>query len=250
VIVVDNNSSDATAYIAARFPFVKVLQESRQGVVFARNTGFDAVRGDIIGRIDADTQIAKDWVATIIDLFAEPSREVISGSMQYHTIAAAQLVNRVDLQIRRYMARTLGKNVAVQGANMALRRSTWRAIRDEVCCSGGLHEDFDIAIHATSNGYQVSFEESLVASIAYRQAACEFRPFVTYACLSPKTYTRHDLSAGRRMYQIVAFVIIMYPIIKCLKLGYDELHNRFSWRKLFFNDQLARVNPATFVDIV
>src|SRR5688572_27451257 len=55
VIVVDNNSTDGTVEVAGRYPFVTVLHEWRQGVVHARDCGFDAAKGDIIGRIDAET---------------------------------------------------------------------------------------------------------------------------------------------------------------------------------------------------
>jgi glycosyltransferase involved in cell wall biosynthesis len=63
VIVVDNNSNDGTAAIAAAYPFVTLITIARQGVVYARDAGFDAAKGEIIGRIDADTHIAPDWLA-------------------------------------------------------------------------------------------------------------------------------------------------------------------------------------------
>ncbi|HYH36312.1 MAG TPA: glycosyltransferase family A protein, partial [Candidatus Saccharimonadales bacterium] len=51
VIVVDNNSTDDTRLVASRFDFVEILHEPRQGVVHARNRGFNAARGEIIARI-------------------------------------------------------------------------------------------------------------------------------------------------------------------------------------------------------
>jgi glycosyltransferase involved in cell wall biosynthesis len=57
VIVVDNNSTDATVSIARSFPFVRVITAKCQGVIHARNRGFNAARGEIIGRIDADTRL-------------------------------------------------------------------------------------------------------------------------------------------------------------------------------------------------
>ena len=55
VIVIDNNSTDNSLSIAQQFPFVRVIHEKRQGIVYARNAGFDAVQADIIARIDADS---------------------------------------------------------------------------------------------------------------------------------------------------------------------------------------------------
>src|SRR4051812_42172740 len=73
VIVVDNNSTDGTAAIAKRFPFVRLLTEKKQGVVHARNTGFKATRGGIIGRIDADTILPPTWVAQVQTIFTAKS---------------------------------------------------------------------------------------------------------------------------------------------------------------------------------
>src|SRR4051812_20611833 len=69
VIVVDNNSSDASAQIAVSYSFVTLIKEMKQGVVHARNTGFDAVSGEVIGRIDADTIIPNDWTIQIAQIF-------------------------------------------------------------------------------------------------------------------------------------------------------------------------------------
>ena len=79
VIVVDNNSTDQTVAIAQRYPFVRLLHEKRQGVVFARDRGFTAARGDVIGRTDGDSILAPDWVAEIHRIFANPTVDAASG---------------------------------------------------------------------------------------------------------------------------------------------------------------------------
>ena len=71
VIVVDNNSSDSSLAVALSFDFVSVITEPRQGVVHARNTGFNAAKGDLIGRIDADTVLPADWVAKALQIMQE-----------------------------------------------------------------------------------------------------------------------------------------------------------------------------------
>src|SRR6478735_8314220 len=171
VIVVDNNSTDGTAAIARSFPFVTVLEESRQGVVYARDRGFDAASGDIIGRIDADTLISADWVATVQQLFAEDAElGAVSGAMLYRDVSFASAVNRVDAWWRARMARLLGNEVGLQGASMALRRSVWQAVRSDVCHDSGLHEDLDLCIHANQRGLTMRFDKRLVASVCFRQA--------------------------------------------------------------------------------
>ena len=53
IIMVDNASDDRTVEIAERFEGIRIIQEARKGIVFARNAGFDAATGEIIARCDA-----------------------------------------------------------------------------------------------------------------------------------------------------------------------------------------------------
>ncbi|HEY1064191.1 MAG TPA: glycosyltransferase family 2 protein [Candidatus Saccharimonadales bacterium] len=248
VLVVDNNSTDGTPALAAAFPFVRVLYEARQGVVYARDHGFNAAKGEIIARIDADTVAGEDWIATLQTLFADPTTYLVTGSVSVREIGAARLASRVDLFWRRYLHRRLKSRVGLQGANMALRRSVWRAIRGEVCHERGLHEDFDLGVHAHEYGFGSRFAEELRVSVCHRQCDAGFRRFADYALTSPRTYLFHGVKEGRIMYRVVAFVLVAYPIIAVLSRGYDERLGRFSFAKLLSASTPLRVNPATFVD--
>ena len=248
VIVVDNNSSDNTVMIAKRFPFVTVLQERRQGVVHARNCGFNAARGDIIGRIDADTIISQDWVETVQLLFENDKLDAVSGSVRYEQVAWSRLITRIDLAFRRHFARRLGREVALQGANMALRRSSWRSVRSRVCLKSGLHEDFDLAIHLTKAGKMVRFDESLRAIVCNRRIESSLPDFYCYVMLAPRTYAKHGLKSGRYMYSAVVLSLISFWLLKLLYRGYDSETGRFYWRSMFTASQVVRVNPATFVE--
>jgi glycosyltransferase involved in cell wall biosynthesis len=83
VIVVDNNSCDDTAAIAARYG-VRVVKEPQQGVCAARQRGVDCARGEIIISTDADTTQPRDWLRTIDARFAESARVVaVAGPCRY-----------------------------------------------------------------------------------------------------------------------------------------------------------------------
>lgn len=248
VIVVDNNSNDDTVAIARRYDFVTILHETRQGVVFARDTGFNYAGGAIIGRIDADTILDANWVETVQSIFAGSNVGAVTGSVTYHDMAYSKLVNSADLMVRTVLARVLGDEVAIQGANMAIRRAVWQDIRSDVCRTGGMHEDFDLAIHTNWGGHKVAFNPALTAAIGYRQAGSSFLNFVKYAFLSPKTYARHGLKSHRYMYPVVALVIVCYVALKLLHRGYDKEAHKFSWSALFGSQAQQRVNPATYVD--
>ena len=107
VIVVDNNSTDATAEIAAGYPFVTVLSEWRQGVVHARDCGFDAARGDIIGRIDAETVMPEDWVERVQDIFVVRNIDAVSGSIGFTDVPFEPFFARIELFCRQYLSRFL-----------------------------------------------------------------------------------------------------------------------------------------------
>lgn len=249
VIVVDNNSTDSTILIAESFSFVTVLHERRQGVVYARDRGFNAATGDIIGRIDADTLISPDWIAMLRSLYNEdPDLAAVTGKVTFYGMALSGLLDYVDLCIRRRMARLLGREVAMQGANMAVRRNAWQQVRRGVCRGANMHEDHDLAIHLNRDGYLVRFDERIVVAIDSRRLQSTWRDFCKYAWLSPHTYSRHHLKSQRHMYPIVALAVVCYLPLKLLRRGFDVRTQRFSWRQALISPMTPRVNPATFVD--
>lgn len=248
VIVVNNNSTDQTAAIAHRFPFVRLLHEPRQGVVFARTTGFDAATGDIIGRIDADTILPSTWVAEVQRVFAAEDIGAASGSVDYHYVPWARFFSMLDQYIRRYLAWSLGRQYTLQGVNLALRRSVWQASKPLLCHTGDMHEDFDLSIHIREAGYKTIFAPSLRCSAVFRQATGSWRNFTRYVLLTPGTYAQHRITRRYVLYPVVGMAILAYPVLHVLSLGYDEQLDGFSWEKLFSVKSQSRVNPATFVE--
>lgn len=248
VIVVDNNSTDESIEIARHFDFVTVLSEPRQGVVHARNTGFNAARGEIIGRIDADSRLQPDWAEVVAKTFTEDSVACISGTVRYHDMSFKRAANATDLFFRRWLAKRLDNEIAMQGANMALRRSVWQVVRAHVCDVSGMHEDFDLGIHIAKLGGKLAFVETMIASVGFRQVDGSFHGFSRYVLLSPETYRQHGLKSQRYFYPIVYLVLSGFLLLKLAHQSYDADLEGFSWRKLFENKTKARVNPATFVD--
>lgn len=246
VIVVDNNSTDKTAEIARSFPFVKLLSEKRQGVVFARDRGFNAAKGEIIGRIDVDTILPADWVQNVQKIFAYSQVSAVSGAMHYD-VALAQTVDKIDLFFRRRLARLLGESdtVFLQGASMAMRRSAWLRVRHALCRKGNMHEDFDLAIHLQEHGYEVAFDERLHANISARRTDVSFLQFANYVFMSPHTYAQHQLESRKHMYTVVAIAILCYIPARILYRGYDIKRDKFSWTRVFTSRlEPSRVDPT------
>ena len=66
VILVDDGSTDDTAYIAAQFPWVHYIHQSNQGLSHARNTGAAAAKGDVFAYTDSDCMADVDWLYYLI----------------------------------------------------------------------------------------------------------------------------------------------------------------------------------------
>ena len=250
VIVVNNNSTDTSVAVAKGYPSVTVIDEKRQGVVFARDTGFSAARGDIIGRIDADTIISDDWVETVQQLFSDQLKPIdaLSGAVSYHDMPWKAFIGRLDLVFRQWIANGMDDQVYLYGANMAIRRSTWYKVRHSVCRRGGIHEDFDLAIHLAALGATVVFDQRLKAAVSLRRFDVGFLNFWQYAWLNPRTYLVHGKRAEPRMYTVIALVITNFYAIQMVYRSYDATTDRLALANLFNQRPHLRVNPATFVD--
>jgi glycosyltransferase involved in cell wall biosynthesis len=87
VIVVDNNSSDATrevveSYKAKGYENLRYIFEPKQGVSHARNAGIGEARGEIIAFADDDVRVSKEWVARIKAAFDEhPEIDFLGGKI-------------------------------------------------------------------------------------------------------------------------------------------------------------------------
>lgn len=85
VVVVNNNSSDDTAVVCAGYaPGVRMVDEPRQGLSYARNTGIASLShldgDDVIAFIDDDIEALPGWVAGLVGAFdGEPSADCVGG---------------------------------------------------------------------------------------------------------------------------------------------------------------------------
>lgn len=85
IIVVDNASSDNTEDVAKNFEGVKVISEPEKGLTKARQRGFLEAGGDLLAYIDADTQMLKGWIETVIKEFGENENlACLSGPYTYY----------------------------------------------------------------------------------------------------------------------------------------------------------------------
>ncbi len=145
VIVVDNNSTDKTAFIA-RSLGAKVVVEKKKGVGHARQTGFIAATGDIIASTDADTILPRSWLAKIVDHFDKDLSTTAVGG--YATLYSGPKTAKFIIQHFSYAFMFFDRIVSggwnLCGFNMAVRKDAF-----ELC--GGfdtslqIGEDIDLS---------------------------------------------------------------------------------------------------------
>jgi glycosyltransferase involved in cell wall biosynthesis len=249
VTVVNNRSTDNTVEIATQFPFVTVINAEKKGVVHARDQGYDYASGDIIGRIDADTLLPRDWTLKLEKIFEDQKVKAVSGSLHFYDIGWSKLLDSIDGYFRARMAKLMDPNdrVFLLGSNMAIRKDAWVSVRNIVCRHVGTHEDLDLALHLSEAQQKVVYRSELLANISLRRLDTNTLDFIKYVLMSPLTYYRHKAKEHRHMYPLIAVVFINYITLRLLFRAFDTRTNRVSFKQLINHPSMARVNPATYL---
>lgn len=232
VIVVDNNSTDRTAAIARGYPFVKLLIEKKQGVLFARTKGFNAARGSIIGRIDADTIISPRWVEHVKRSLQDKEVAAVTGPVNYYDMPLPSINYRFDHLMRRSIYNWSPKSPFLFGSNMAIRRSVWQQVRSYLCSDTYMHEDLDLAIHLNRSGHKITYDKLLLSGASGRRYNDSLRKFYVYLSMYRQTYLRHNLHC-----------LAIYSATGIYWLGYFLFH---PWRNIWYRLHTF-INPVAVI---
>jgi glycosyltransferase involved in cell wall biosynthesis len=240
IIVVDNRSTDATASIVRRYQIerpniaIRLLdQDEYQGIAPTRNCGFDAARSDVIGRIDADSIIANDWVETVRCRFRDRAIDAATGPVVYYDMPMRGLFFWIDRTVRARLVRKAKDQRFLLGANMAIRGAAWQAIRQltRLDLEDQLHEDIDLAVTLFKNNFEIAYEPTLVAGVSARRLECSPRSFYRYATRYIRTTKAHGVNSGSARMTIFVLLSGYFPV-RTLRFFYDGENNRFTLTKL------------------
>lgn len=129
IIVVNNASTDRTREIAAQTAGVRVIDEDRRGLVWARDAGYQAARGEILVYLDADCRAPSRWLEHVAQEFAGPRRPVaVTGPYRFYDwdLMGRALIRTYDVTIApatHYLAQSVLRVGAVlYGGNFAVAR--------------------------------------------------------------------------------------------------------------------------------
>ncbi|WP_205687577.1 glycosyltransferase family 2 protein [Cellulomonas endophytica] len=149
VVVVDNGSTDRTAELA-RAAGARVVVEPVPGVWPAAAAGYDAATGDVVARCDADCVLPPGWLAALERaLLDDPAALAVTGPGVFAGLPRPLRMAADVLYMRAYFVAAgaaLG-GVPLFGSSLGLRRSAWRAVRDEVHRDADVHDDLDLSFH-------------------------------------------------------------------------------------------------------
>jgi cellulose synthase/poly-beta-1,6-N-acetylglucosamine synthase-like glycosyltransferase len=223
VIVVDGCSKDATVKIAQRYP-VKVVSEPLNAPA-AYNYAMKMVSNDVLGFIDSDAKVEKEWLSKLVPHLADPQVAGVSGGIEtWNTENAWARSIGYDLKSR--YARLKKYVVRVATMNLLMKKS----VIEEV---GGFDEklpsqyDTDLGFRITSRGYKILFEPSAKCYHFNRSTVSGyFRQQLQYGKNTTKLYLKHgNLAKGDEItdfgMNIQPFLVL--AVIAFFLLGIPEL---------------------------
>lgn len=197
VIVVDNNSTDRSVEIAHSFPFVRVITEKQQGITPARNAGFNTSKCDLLGRIDADTRLSRDWVRQVRHFYSDTSKHAtaLTGGCAFYNIPMPKTDAWITSQFVFRMNRFLMGHYVLWGSNMVVPAKVWHIVAKQTCPeTPGIHEDLDLAIHLHRQGYDISYQATLVVGARMRRVFEDRDKLWSNLMMWPKTLRAHHIT--------------------------------------------------------
>ena len=229
VIVVDNNSTDDTAQLALTYPFVTLVTESKQGIVYARDKGFNTARATLIGRIDSDSILPRDWVENVIKFYEEteyPEVALTGGGYYYNSPVPRISAYVLDFLAFRVNRVALGHHFLF-GSNMAIQQSTWLKVKDKLCIRDDIHEDIDIAIHINELSIPIIYKRRFQVGVKLRRVFQDHNKLWGVLMLWPQTLKVHKKPIWFTGWIGAVLLYLLVPLLYPLK-GLQIIHQKLS----------------------
>lgn len=190
VIVVDNNSTDSSMRIAKKYPFVKILSELSQHQSFAQYKGFKAAKGDVFGRIDADTILPENWCEKLLSSFLNsPDTLAVTGSGKPYDFTLKKPAKFI-LDKYYIIAYRLAGHTMMWGSNCAFRKEAWSSIKNDLKPAKDIWEDYDLAFCIGKQG-KIVLRDDIEVTTSFRAVHKPIWFQMKYQFRAVKTFRRH-----------------------------------------------------------
>jgi glucosyl-dolichyl phosphate glucuronosyltransferase len=155
VIIVDNNSTDATEQVGEHFVRKNsnfyYYFETDQGLSHARNRGWSEASGAYVGYIDDDAKASPQWVETALRIAGAERPDVLGGPYYafYDGPRPFWFLDRYESDSKGDTARTLQESEYLNGSNIFFKRELLSAL-------GGFNPDFGMSGNKTAYGEETT----------------------------------------------------------------------------------------------
>jgi len=180
IIVIDNNSKDNTVKIAKKYGVSVYVYSKMQRVSAVRQYGASLAKAPLLGFVDADSFVDKNWISSVLSHFSEKeSLLVVCGvvfaeSTRWYIKSAFSLFNVLS------QFNQLFGMVLPWGSNFAIRKSTFDSI-------GGFnlalktYDDAEIGIRLKKifGKKSIYYSQKLIVYTSARKHE-DFKIFLTY----------------------------------------------------------------------
>jgi glycosyltransferase involved in cell wall biosynthesis len=192
IIVVDNNCTDGTIGIVKKYKEVTIVKESKQGILFARNAGFDRATGDVIARSDADTILPANWIKSIKQAFMKDKNIIALSTPVFVYGFGFMDIFSFFYYAYMFIPMMMMGHYPLVGPSMAIKRSIWEKVREELCTDQvKVHEDLDVSFHIKKLGVIYHDKKNLVFTSGRRMLYSPASFFGEYTYRFFKMYFSH-----------------------------------------------------------
>jgi glycosyltransferase involved in cell wall biosynthesis len=134
IIVVDNDSRDATAGVAAEYQqrhpdLIRVLAErSAHNSYAARNTGIKHAQADVLALVDADCRPVPEWIDRGLAALHSQAADLVAGKVTLVLSSRPSAAEMYDRMQHFQIAQSVAQRGAAPTANLFVRRGVFESI--------------------------------------------------------------------------------------------------------------------------
>ena len=196
IIVVNNNSTDDTVKLTKTYSNVKIINETKKGITYARTTGFNAAKSDIIARLDADTIAAPNWVEAIKNDFLHDKKLCgLKGRTAMRELSPNSRFwfSSIGYACRKIGDFNVGETPLMSGCNMAIRRSIWVKVAEYVHLGDKeINEDVDLSLFILKAG-KIDYCYDMLVKTRLIESFFNVPKLIRYAKTNKSTVKKHEI---------------------------------------------------------